>query len=61
MRGPSDRHRHFRRLHRASASHAGTISCTDDPDAPALAQRIHDAISGLPTLAGAFIRVVRGP
>jgi hypothetical protein len=54
-------HRDFRRLHRASTSHAGIVSCTDDADCAALAQRIHDAISSLPMLAGTLIRVVRGP
>jgi hypothetical protein len=52
-------HRHFRRLHKTAPNHSGIISCTDDPDCPALAQRIHDAINPLPTLAGRYIRIVR--
>src|ERR1700733_13420878 len=49
-------HRHFRRLHAAQA-HAGIISCTrDKDDLPALAKRIHDAITPLASLANQYIR-----
>jgi hypothetical protein len=49
----------FNRLHQLDPSHAGIVTCTDDPDRPALAQRVHDAISPLPSLAGRLIRVTR--
>jgi Domain of unknown function (DUF5615) len=53
--------RHFHRLHRQFPNHAGIITFTDDKDLTALAQRVHDAIAGLATLAGALIRIVRSP
>src|SRR5947208_10003621 len=41
-------HGHYRQLHRTAQPHEGIISCTrDDNDLPALAQRIHAAISAL--------------
>jgi hypothetical protein len=53
-------HRHFKRLHATSPLHGGIISCTrDDNDLPALAQRIHDAITATPNLSNQFIRVIR--
>lgn len=53
-------HRDFQRLHVFGQPHAGIISCTrDDNNQPALAQRIHDAIAGVPNLANQFIRIVR--
>src|SRR5256885_5642190 len=39
--------RHFERLHRQGADHSGILSATQDPDHPALAGRIHAALSGL--------------
>ncbi len=53
-------HRHYKRLHACTSPHAGIISCTrDDNDAAGLAQRIHDAITALASLANQFIRVTR--
>ena len=39
--------RHFERLHRQGAAHSGMLSATHDQDFPALAARIHTALSGL--------------
>src|ERR1700730_11889209 len=39
--------RHFERLHRQGAAHSGILSATQDPNHPALAARIHDALAGL--------------
>ena len=47
------------RLHLASTPHAGIIACKDDTDFPALAARIHAAVSVLPSLAGQLVRVNR--
>ncbi|HEV3261349.1 MAG TPA: DUF5615 family PIN-like protein [Gemmataceae bacterium] len=51
--------RHFHKLHRAFRSHAGIITFTDDPDTPALAQRVHAAVTGVSALAGQLIKIVR--
>ena len=53
--------RHFQRLHRQSATHAGIISCTWDPDRAALAARIDQAIAAAVSLAGQSLRVNRPP
>jgi hypothetical protein len=45
------------RLHRADPGHAGIVACTEDLDYPALAARIHAAVSSVPALAGLLIRV----
>jgi hypothetical protein len=50
----------FIRLHRQNADHAGIIVCTDNPDFPALAQRVHAQLETLPTLQGQLVRVNRG-
>ena len=47
------------RLHLASTPHAGIIACKDDTDFPALAARIHAAVSAPPSLAGQLVRVNR--
>jgi hypothetical protein len=39
--------RHYERLHRQGADHSGILSATQDPDHPALATRIHSALTGL--------------
>ena len=49
--------KHFVRLHRASSAHAGIISCTSDLEFPALAGRIHAAITAVASLAGQLIRI----
>jgi hypothetical protein len=51
--------KHFLRLHRQAASHAGIIVCTLDLDFPGQARRIHEAIGTLPALAGQLLRVNR--
>ena len=53
--------RHFIRLHRADSDHSGIIVCTFDPEFNAQAQRVHEAIIDLSSLAGQLIRVNRGP
>jgi hypothetical protein len=51
--------RHFIRLHRISAHHAGIISITDDPDLDGQASRIDAALSPYATLANQHVRVNR--
>ena len=51
----------FHNLHRASSDHSGIISCTEDPDRPALAVRIDAAIAASGSLAGQLIKIVRPP
>lgn len=51
----------FYRLHALVPAHAGIVVIRDDPDRPALAARIHAAVSALPTLAGQLVRVNRPP
>ena len=49
----------FIRLHKRNAQHAGIIVCTYDPDYPAQASRIHEAIKACPDVRGKLIRVNR--
>src|SRR5262245_45938868 len=51
--------RHFIRLDKQLASHAGIVTCTRDPNAAALAQRVHKAISGHSALKNQLVRVNR--
>ena len=51
----------FIRLHNQSEEHKGIIVCTRDPDAIALAARIHAAIEGYASLDGQLLRVYRSP
>ncbi|HEX5219759.1 MAG TPA: DUF5615 family PIN-like protein [Verrucomicrobiae bacterium] len=51
--------RHFIRLHRENAQHAGIIVCTFDADFAGQAQRIHKAIGEQSSLNGQLIRVNR--
>ncbi|HFD38550.1 MAG TPA: hypothetical protein ENJ31_01685 [Anaerolineae bacterium] len=51
--------KHFIRLHRQDANHAGIVVCTFDADFVALAHRIHDAIEATPSPTGRLIRVNR--
>src|SRR5437667_12320734 len=39
---------HFHRLHDSVPGHSGIVTCTDDPDRTALAQRIDSAIRQIP-------------
>lgn len=49
----------FIRLHRSFPAHAGIIVCTEDLNFPALADRIHVAITATPDLARQLLRVNR--
>lgn len=51
--------RDFIPLHQQEASHYGIVVCTQDGDIPGQAQRIHDAVTRLPGLAGQLVRVNR--
>lgn len=53
--------KHFRRLHRQSAAHAGIVACTWDFDRAALATRIDQTITAAGLLAGQYLRVNRPP
>jgi len=50
----------FIRLHRAvKGCHADIITCTQDRDSDALAERIHQAVKDEPDMSGKLIRIVR--
>jgi hypothetical protein len=51
--------RHFIRLHRQVGSHCGIVVCTPDADAPALAQRIHQAVTGESPVRAKLLRIVK--
>jgi hypothetical protein len=51
--------RHFMRLHRERAEHAGIIVCTFDIDFDGQARRIDAALREGPALAGQLLRVNR--
>jgi predicted nuclease of predicted toxin-antitoxin system len=51
--------RDFHKLHILLPAHAGVVTCTDDRDCAALAQRIHNRISTLSSLAGQLVRVTK--
>lgn len=51
--------RDYIRLHKSGISHAGVVFATTDKDSPALAARIHAAITSAQALAGQLIRIVR--
>ena len=52
---------HFMRLHQrmilGGSSHSGIIVCTKDDDVAALALRIHQAITALPSLANQLVNI----
>lgn len=50
----------FIRLHRQNPDHAGIIVCTDNPDFPALAAKVHAQLEMLTSIQGQLIRVNRG-
>ena len=50
---------HFHRLHRGNPVHAGIVTFTDDPDRPALACRIDDALVATPDFTGQLVKVVK--
>jgi hypothetical protein len=49
--------RHFIKLHKANATHAGIVVCTNDKDAGALAQRIHQAVTAAGALNNKLLRI----
>lgn len=51
--------RHFIRLHSISSNHSGIIVCSLDPDFPAQAQRIHQALIDTKSFTGVLIRINR--
>jgi hypothetical protein len=51
--------KHFIRLHRRDAEHAGIVVCTFDPDFAALAHRILETIVGIKDLRGQILRINR--
>lgn len=50
----------FIRLHRLNPDHEGIIVCTDNPDFPALARKVHEQLQGIESLRGLLVRVNRG-
>ena len=50
---------HFVRLHIVSPEHCGIVVCTFDPDFPALAARIDDALNASGDLTGQLVRINR--
>lgn len=50
----------FIRLHRQRPDHEGIIVCTDNPDFPALAAKIHSHLAAMNSLKGQLVRVNRG-
>jgi hypothetical protein len=51
--------RHFIRLHSQFSDHSGIVVCLYQPDFHALAERIHAATAGTPSLHGQLVRVNR--
>jgi len=51
--------KHFIRLHRQDANHAGVVVCTVDPDFLGQAQRIDEALTLQGKLRGQLLRVNR--
>src|SRR5262245_31070212 len=49
--------RHFIKLHKTTAQHAGIVACTDDKDVAALAQRIHQVVTAVSTLNNQLLRI----
>lgn len=51
----------FIQLHKKSNEHAGIIICTVDPNAEALAQRLHEKLREIPDMTGRLERIHRPP
>ena len=49
----------FIRLHRLNPAHAGVIVCTENPDFPALAGKIHGQLHAMDSLRGELVRINR--
>jgi hypothetical protein len=52
--------RHFGRLHRSGALHAGIVCCTADTDFSRQARRIDDEVRKHSSLAGQLLNVYKG-
>ena len=52
--------RDFLRLHRENPDHEGILVCTDNPDFPALAAKVHARLQAMESLKGRLVRVNRG-
>lgn len=50
----------FIRLHRQRPDHEGIVVCTDNPDFPSLAAKIHSQMAAMTSLKGQLVRVNRG-
>ena len=50
----------FIRLHRLNPDHEGIIVCTDNPDFPALAAKVHARLQAMESLKGQLVRINRG-
>ena len=50
----------FMRLHRQSPDHEGILVCTDNPDFPALAAKVHARPQAMESLTGQLVRINRG-
>jgi hypothetical protein len=51
--------KHFIRFHREQPDHAGIIVCSFDPDFPALAKRVHNAIKTQTDMTNQLLRIDR--
>jgi hypothetical protein len=51
--------RDYHKLHTVSSTHAGIITCTDDRDCAALAQRVYNRIAAQSSLAGQLVKVTK--
>jgi len=49
----------YHRLHAADANHSGIVTCSRDADFAALADRVHAAVSTLPSLLGELVKIVK--
>jgi hypothetical protein len=49
--------RHFIKLHKTTATHAGIVACTNDADVAAQAQRIDQALAAACTLSNQLLRI----
>ncbi len=52
--------RDFLRLHGRNPDHEGIIVCTDNPDFPALAAKVHARLHAMESLKGQLLRINRG-
>ena len=50
----------FMRLHSQSPDHEGILVCTDNPDFPALAAKVHARLQSMDSLKGQLVRINRG-